>query len=97
RKVEHLGNPGLQPPLLMARSEATLTFEARVLGLKPDVLAELIIGSDGMVHNVEIYRPAGFGLDENAVAALMKWRFRPAEKDGRPIAVEGNLRLKFLP
>jgi outer membrane receptor protein involved in Fe transport len=33
-----------------------------------------------------VLRPAGFGLDEAAVAAAQKFRFRPATRDGQAIA-----------
>ncbi len=92
----HMG-AGVSPPQLMARGEPELTFAARVLNLHPEVLAEVIIGRDGVIHQIEIFKPAGFGLDENAVAALMQWRFKPAEKNGKPVPVEGNLKLQFLP
>ena len=94
---DHMGNPGIKPPMLVARGEPERTFAARVLQIQPEVMAEIVIGSDGGVSKVEMYKPAGFGLDENAAAAIMKWRFRAAEKDGRPIPVEGNLRMRFLP
>ncbi len=92
----HMG-AGVNPPQLMARDEPHMTFAASVLKLQPEVLTEVIIGTDGVIHQIEIFRPAGFGLDENAVAALMQWRFKPAEKNGKPVPVEGNLKLRFLP
>lgn len=92
---EHMGNPGILPPRLIARTDPEMTFEARVLKLQPEVIAELVIGSDGIIHQIEMYHPAGFGLDESAVKALQKWKFLPAQKAGIPVAVEGTLRLKF--
>jgi len=35
------------------------------------------------------------GLDENAVKALKKWRFRPGMKDGDPIDVRLNVEVRF--
>jgi TonB family protein len=97
RPPDHLGNPGIRPPLLISRAEPERTFAARVLQLQPEVMAEIVIGSSGVVTHVEMYKPAGFGLDENAAAAIMKWRFKAAERDGMPIPVEGNLKMRFLP
>jgi TonB family protein len=87
--------PGMTPPRLLARTDASSTFEARLMNLNVEVLAELTIGSDGKVQHVEIFRPAGFGLDEAAVAALQQWKFTPAVKLGIPIAVEGTVRIQF--
>lgn len=37
------------------------------------------------------------GLDKKAIEAVSKWRFRPGEKDGKPVnvqaVVEGNFKL----
>ncbi|HKN35382.1 MAG TPA: TonB family protein [Terriglobales bacterium] len=38
---------------------------------------------------------ARFRLDEKAVEAVRKWRFEPAEKDGRPVAVQVNIEVSF--
>jgi protein TonB len=35
------------------------------------------------------------GLDERAVAAVAQWRFRPALRHGRPIAVSAEVEVNF--
>jgi TonB family protein len=35
------------------------------------------------------------GLDQKAVEAVKKWKFQPAEKDGRPVAVQINVEVNF--
>ena len=37
------------------------------------------------------------GLDENAIEAVKQWRFEPAMKDGKPVAVEINVEVTFHP
>jgi TonB family protein len=54
-----------------------------------------VVGPDGKVGEVAISRPIGFGLDENAVAAIRKASFQPAIKDGKPVAVMLNLDVPF--
>ena len=94
----HLGGPEVAPPTMTARGqEPRLTFEAKLLGVQPNVMAEVIIGTDGMMHQIEIFRPAGFGLDEEAVRALLQWKFLPAKKDGVNVPVEGNIAIRFVP
>lgn len=84
-------------PALIAMTEPHLTFYARLLQLKPQVIFECIVGTDGLLHNIEVFKPAGFGLDENAVQALMQWRLRPAQKNGAIVPVEITYRLDFEP
>jgi TonB family protein len=54
-----------------------------------------VVGPDGKVGEVVISRPIGFGLDENAVAAIRQATFEPAIKDGKPVAVMLNLNVHF--
>jgi TonB family protein len=94
-KVSFMSDPELLPPRLIARSDPEYSFAARVLKLQSDILAELVIEANGAVRRIEIFRPTGFGLDEQAVAALLKWKFIPAQKNGQPVPVEGNVKLRF--
>jgi len=47
---------------------------------------KVILGADGKPMAVAVYRPIGFGLDENAVAAIRKSTFAPAYRDGKAVA-----------
>lgn len=55
----------------------------------------VLIGTDGMPKTVQIRRGLGFGLDQKAVAAVEHYRFIPATKNGRPIAVTRDLSVNF--
>ena len=46
---------------------------------------KVILDPQGKILAVAVYRPIGFGLDENAVAAIQKSTFAPAVKDGKPV------------
>jgi len=35
------------------------------------------------------------GLDEKAIEAVKQWRFEPALKNGKPVAVAINLEVEF--
>ncbi|MGD0802022.1 MAG: energy transducer TonB [Terracidiphilus sp.] len=55
----------------------------------------VVVGPDGKVSEVAVSRPIGFGLDENAEAAIRKAQFEPAIKDGQPVPVLLNLDVPF--
>ena len=59
------------------------------------VVLWLVIGPDGLPHNIRVQRSIGYGLDEEAVKAVRKWRFHPATRDGKPVAVQINIEVKF--
>jgi TonB family protein len=42
-----------------------------------------------------IYRMLGEGLDANAMEAIRSWRFKPATKDGKPVAVYSMIEVNF--
>jgi TonB family protein len=74
------------------------TEEARKNKVQGVVRARVLVGSDGAVKQVKIVRGLPDGLNEQAIAAALKMRFRPATKDGKTVAhwtvldVEFNLR-----
>jgi TonB family protein len=55
----------------------------------------VIVGPDGRPHEMRVSRSLGFGLDEKALEAVKQWRFEPAKKDGRPVAVQINIEVNF--
>lgn len=56
---------------------------------------KVILGPDGKPLAVAVYRPIGFGLDENAVEAIQKSTFTPARKDGKPVTSVIDLAVQF--
>ena len=52
-----------------------------------DVMIEARIGTDGRVYDARATTPAGLGLDEAAIAAVLQWRFTPSFYNGRPVEV----------
>jgi TonB family protein len=68
---------------------------AQQAGVAGMALYHAVIGADGMPQEIAVGRPIGFGLDENAVAAIRKAKFQPAIKDGKPVPVLLDLVVEF--
>jgi TonB family protein len=68
---------------------------AQNAGVAGMALYHTIIGADGKPGEIAVARPIGFGLDENAVAAIRKAKFSPAMKDGKPVPVMLDLVVQF--
>jgi periplasmic protein TonB len=62
--------------------------EARKAGIEGQVIALLTIDDQGRVARVRKVSGPGHGLDEAAVAALAKFKFKPARLNGQPVATE---------
>jgi TonB family protein len=58
------------------------TDEARNLKLEGEVLLEVQFAANGQLHVNRVVRGLGHGLDEAAVAAANKMRFKPAMRNG---------------
>jgi TonB family protein len=43
----------------------------------------------------KVARSLGMGLDQKAIEAVRQWKFEPAMKDGRPVAVQINVEVNF--
>ena len=56
-----------------------------------------VIHSDGSVGDVRVLRGVDERLDKYASAALSRWRFLPATRNGSPIAIEAVVLIPFRP
>jgi TonB family protein len=82
-------------PVLLSSAEPRYTPLAREQKVNGSVLISLIVNVQGFPQNVQIIQGLGYGLDENAVAAVEQYRFKPAMLDGKPVAVELNVQVTF--
>jgi protein TonB len=61
------------------------------------VMLSAVIRSDGSVGEVCILRGVDDRLDAYASAALSRWRFRPATRNGDPVALQTVVMIPFRP
>jgi protein TonB len=90
----HLGS-GVQAPTVLVESEAEFSEEARKAKFSGSVEVYLWVEADGTPSHVRVVRGVGMGLDEKAVEAVRKYKFRPATKDGKPVAVDLYIDVNF--
>jgi TonB family protein len=69
--------------------------EARKLKQQGVVVLWVVIGVDGRPQQMKVQRSLGMGLDEKALEAVSKWRFKPAMRDGKPVPVAVNVEVSF--
>jgi protein TonB len=62
--------------------------EARKAGIEGQVIALLTIDDEGKVARVRKVSGPGHGLDEAALSALARFKFKPARLNGQPVATE---------
>lgn len=59
------------------------------------VLVALVVSSKGMPVNVHIARSVDKDIDQSAIDAVKEWRFEPARKEGKPVAVKVTVEIRF--
>ena len=83
-------------PIPLFQPEAEFSDEARRAKYQGVCLVGLIVDAQGNPQNVHIVRPLGMGLDEKAMEAVRKYKFKPAMRDGKtPVAVPVNVEVNF--
>src|SRR5262245_35012574 len=82
-------------PTVIYRVEPEYSEEARRARYQGTVVLQAVIRRDGQVDMIYLVRSLGFGLDQNTIEALKKWRFRPAMKDGMPVDSTLNIEVRF--
>jgi len=77
--------PATTPVEIISKPNPVYTDEARNLKLQGEVLLEVLFGANGQLHVNRVVRGMGHGLDEAAVSAANKMRFKPAQHYDQPI------------
>jgi protein TonB len=85
----------VKAPAITARSEPRYTEPARAARVEGVVVVEAIISKDGRVEQVRVIKDLPMGLGDEAIAAVKKWRFKPATLNGQPVEVIFNLTVNF--
>lgn len=89
------GGAGIDPPELVERTEPEYTEEARIARHEGVSSIEVEIDADGTPRNARVVRQLGLGLDEKALEAVSRWRFRPARENGKKVAFRAVLEIRF--
>lgn len=78
----------ISAPVALSTPEAEFSDEARKAKYQGVCIVEIIVDAHGNPQNPRVVRSLGMGLDEKAIEAVMRYKFKPAMKDGRtPVPV----------
>jgi len=91
----HAGTGGIHDPVLIHSVEAEFSDDARRHKFSGNVEVYLWVDESGNPSHIRVVRGAGMGLDENAVAAVRQYKFKPAMKDGKPVKVDMYIDVDF--
>lgn len=87
---------GVSAPVPLNNVSAIFSDEARKRKIQGICLVSLIVDRNGMPQNMRMVRGIGYGLDENALNAVSRYRFKPAMKNGvEPVPVAITIEISF--
>ena len=86
---------GVTAPVPLFRPEPEYSEEARKAKYQGTVVLYVEVDTSGHPRNLKVMRSLGLGLDEKAIEAVEKWKFRPGYKDGKPVTVAATVEVNF--
>jgi TonB family protein len=86
---------GVTAPALLYKVEPEYSEEARKAKYQGTVLLYVEVDPSGRATNIKVARSLGLGLDEKAIEAVKKWKFKPGYKDGKPVTVAATIEVNF--
>jgi periplasmic protein TonB len=84
-----------RPAKQQSGAPPSYTTAAEAAGVEVELPLELVIDRAGSVQSARTLQHVGYGLDEAAVAAVQRYRFSPAWRAGKPVAVRMRYVLRF--
>lgn len=94
--VYEVGN-GVSAPRVTKQVDPRYTDEARAAKIAGEVQLRAVVEADGSVDRVSVTKSLDkkYGLDDEAIKAARQWRFEPARKDDKPVAVMVYIVMEF--
>jgi len=86
---------GVSAPVPIFRPEPEYSEEARKAKWQCAVMLQIVVDENGVPQDIKVVRSLGLGLDQKAIEAVRKWRFKPGLKDGKPVPVSANIEVNF--
>jgi len=85
----------ITPPQLIEVATPDYTPEGRKNKIEGSVTMAIVIDKKGDVIDAQLVKGLGYGLDENAIVAVKVWKYRPAERNGEPVAVKMEVTVDY--
>lgn len=86
---------GVLAPKPISTPDPQYTDQARRAQYEGTCVLAMIVGPDGKPRDIRVQRGLAMGLDQKAIEAVQQWRFDPATKDGKPVAVQITVEVSF--
>ncbi len=86
---------GVTAPVVLFKPEPEYSEDARKAKYQGTVLLYIQVDPSGKAINVKVLKSLGLGLDEKAMEAVKKWKFKPGTLNGKAVTVEASVEVNF--
>jgi|CZKR01.1.fsa_nt_gi protein TonB len=87
--------PGVTAPKPVYHPDPEYTDRARKKKIRGPVVVSIVVTDEGKVRDAQIASGLDKDLDKQALKAVSAWRFEPATKDGKPVAVRIKVEVDY--
>jgi TonB family protein len=92
--VFHAGG-GVSAPAVIVKVDPEYSEEARKAKYSGTVVLSVVVDQEGRARDIHVLKSLGMGLDEKAVEAVQKWKFKPGMKGGQAVNVRAQIEVNF--
>ena len=92
--IYHIGG-GVTAPKVIYAPDPEYDDASRKAKLSGTVVLSVVVTKEGRTRDVKVVKSLSRALDKQAIAAVSRWTFTPATKDGEPVAVELKVETSF--
>lgn len=90
----HVGG-NIEPPVKIHDPHPAYTEEARMARIQGVVLLQAVLDPEGNVTRLQVIKGLPLGLTESALETVAEWKYKPATRNGLPVAVYLHLAINF--
>lgn len=86
---------GVTQPAVIFKVDPEYSEEARKAKYSGTVMLAVIVDAEGHARDIHVVKSLGMGLDEKAIEAVEKWKFKPGMKSGQAVNVRATIEVNF--
>jgi periplasmic protein TonB len=86
---------GVSQPAVIYKVDPEYSEEARKAKYSGTVTLAVVVDAEGHARDIHVIKSLGMGLDEKAIEAVEKWKFKPGMKGGQSVNVRATIEVNF--
>jgi protein TonB len=86
---------GVSAPAVIFKVDPEYSEEARKAKYSGAVMLAIVVDTEGKARDIHVVKSLGMGLDEKAIEAVEKWKFKPGMRGGQAVNVRATIEVNF--